>query len=192
MPGSMPVVSTKSPAGEDRGFGSWVPLLRLQWKMLTENSGILSKDNRMFLILNLNLFEHWKPGCMVSCTTVQGQKRCAKNTQPVLRQGRNILTALKIVSVYCDKIWNLQNLSIYTVLRLGRNILTALKIMSGYCDKIWNHHNLSIYTILRLGRNILTALKILSGYCDKIWNHHNLSIYTILRGYLHIRAWQKK
>jgi hypothetical protein len=32
------------------------------------------KKNRMFSAC----FEHWKPGCMVSCKTVQGRNKCAR------------------------------------------------------------------------------------------------------------------
>jgi hypothetical protein len=37
------------------------------------------RNNKMFSASFWRIEEHWKPGCMVSCRTVQGRKRCAKD-----------------------------------------------------------------------------------------------------------------
>jgi hypothetical protein len=66
VPGGMPMVSATFPAGE---VVESIP--RLQCKSCAQNIGNEETAEE--------LQEHWKPGCTVSCRTVQGlKKRCAK------------------------------------------------------------------------------------------------------------------
>ncbi len=83
VPGGMSVVTAKISAGEVPGFKPWGGVSgwscrNWQQRTSTEHSVLFWRTD-----------EHWKQGCMVSCRTVQGRKRCAKrHAKPALDRAR--------------------------------------------------------------------------------------------------------